>query len=57
MNKAALIGVTALVVGGVSAALGYVAGNNPAAVIAAETELIQADQIAGDEKIEAVVRN
>ena len=57
MNKAALIGVTALVVGGASAMLGYYAGNSPAAVIAAEPELIQADQTAGDEKIEAVVRN
>lgn len=57
MNKAALISLTALVVGGASASAGYLAGRSPVAVIAAEPELVQAEQNAGDEKIEAVVRN
>lgn len=55
MNKAAMIGLAALVAGTASATLGYVAGHNPVVVIAAGPESTAPD--AGDEKIEAVVRN
>jgi protein-disulfide isomerase len=57
MNKAAIIGLAALVAGGASATLGYLAGNNPAAVISADAGVASPATDASDEKIEAVVRN
>lgn len=57
MNKAVLIGLAALVVGGTSAMLGYFAGNSQVAVIAAEPEPASMEAGTSDEKIEAVVRN
>jgi protein-disulfide isomerase len=57
MNKAATIGMVALVAGIASAGLGYIAGHNPAAVIAAEPELPVLAAEVDDAKIEAVVRN
>ena len=57
MNKAAIIGLAALVAGSASAMLGYLAGNNPVAVISADADVTSPAPDASDEKIEAVVRN
>jgi protein-disulfide isomerase len=58
MNKTILFAITAIFAGGVSAGLGYYAGNARAsASIVAEPEVVAAAPMADTAEIEAVVRN